>query len=401
MMKMKKMSALLLAAAMGVMSAVPVWAGTYTELDGSTTGAEGNGIVPLVEKMTLERGDTAKPEVTYTFAVQETENPNISSYGASGGATGVPVIKANAEVRYGKNTDYSDGTGESYSRVSDRTNVEFDMSAVRFKLPGVYYWTITKTASDFGSNQGNVSNNNLAATNMTAAEAQTFYLYAIVTNSVQADTQLQVTYGFYETSNVTDGETAKDDTIIDQYPGTKRDLTLEKTVSGNQGDKTKAFAFTIRLQGAGNERYNLEYEGQSDADTFNGEMPATISFQAPVTVYLKHGQKVTIKDLPEGVSYTITESGVSSGTNTDGYRVSATVANDTEGVSNQAATDGTVSDPSLGKDGAVVTFTNTKDTVTPTGLLLQFGPPAAVLLIALLGLVSVMISRRRRTAFAE
>ena len=401
-MKMKKISALLLAAAIGAMGSVPAWAGTYTELDGATTGLNNEGIVILKEKMTLEKGDTPKPEVTYTFAVQETGNPNVlSNYGNNGGATGVPFISENAEVKYNRDSNYSEGTGQYYSRVSEITNIQFDMSSVKFKLPGVYYWTITKTASQYDSNQGAVSNNNLATQNLTTGEVQTFYLYAIVTNDEQDDTLLKVNYGFYESDSETGSATDKDNSIVDQYPGTKRDLTLEKIVEGNQGDRTKAFAFNIRLLGTGDESYNLEYSKQSDSDTYANGNPRTIAFDSPVTVYLKHDQKVTIKDLPEGVSYTITENGVSSGTNGDGYTVSAKVAMDTENVTNNAGSDGTVSDTSLGKDGAVVTYTNTKNTITPTGILLQFGPPAMLLLIAGAGIVMVILSKRRKKIFAR
>ena len=400
--KVKTISVLLLIGAMCMMSCFPVLAGTYTELSGSDTGINNSGIVTLTEKMTLEAGDTPKPEVTYTFAVQETGNPNVSSeYGNTGGATGVPVISSNAEVSFGSNTNYSDGTAANYSRVSETANVEFNMSAVTYRLPGVYYWTITKTAGNYSSNQGDVSNNNLSTQNLETGVVQTFYLYAIVTNDPLDDTQLQVTYGFYESDSVTGAATAKDSAIVDQYPSARRDLALEKIVEGNQGDRTKAFAFTIRLQGTGEELYNLEYSKQSEADSYASGNPDTISFGTPVTVYLKHDQKVTVKNLPEGVSYTITESGVSSGVTADGYSVSAATAGDTEGVTNHANSDGSISDASLGKDGAVITYTNTKQTITPTGLLLQFGPPAAGLLIAAFGIAAVIIGRRRRGFFAE
>ncbi len=74
---------------------------------------------------------------------------------------------------------------------------------------------------------------------------------------------------------------------------------------------------------------------------------------------------------------------------------------DTENVTNNAGSDGTVSDTSLGKDGAVVTYTNTKNTITPTGILLQFGPPAMLLLIAGAGIVMVILSKRRKKIFAR
>lgn len=84
------------------------------------------------------------------------------------------------------------------------------------------------------------------------------------------------------------------------------DLTVSKTVKGSMGDKTKKFTFTIS---------NAEYEGRSISGTFTAvdqdgnEIEGGITFtDGTATFELSHNEKITIKGLPVGTSYTITES---------------------------------------------------------------------------------------------
>ncbi|MCH5320462.1 MAG: hypothetical protein J1E36_01785 [Eubacterium sp.] len=82
-----------------------------------------------------------------------------------------------------------------------------------------------------------------------------------------------------------------------------KDLTVSKTVTGSLGDKTKQFEFIITLtDGNGNPvrgTYTLEKDGVESNITFNRNGIAT--------VWLSHGQSITIKDLPSGVHYVIEE----------------------------------------------------------------------------------------------
>ena len=73
-------------------------------------------------------------------------------------------------------------------------------------------------------------------------------------------------------------------------------LTVKKTVSGGGADYNKAFTFTVKLEESG--------------DTHNGEVTyGGVTFINGVATFtLKHNESKTIKDIPTGYTYTVTES---------------------------------------------------------------------------------------------
>ena len=81
-------------------------------------------------------------------------------------------------------------------------------------------------------------------------------------------------------------------------------LTIQKTVTGSGGDKTKEFAFTVNLTGVG----DFTHDGKT----------YTLPCELPFT--LKDGQSVTIEGLPGGTAYVVKESG------NEGYTVTKTGA---------------------------------------------------------------------------
>ena len=112
-----------------------------------------------------------------------------------------------------------------------------------------------------------------------------------------------------------------------QYTGA---LAIKKTVTGELGDKTKDFAFTVVWDAEG------EY-------AYSGSKSGTL--QSGGTVLLKHGQSIAIANLPSGTTYSVTESGSS------GYRTEA--SGDTGVIPANAQ--------------ATAAFTNSKSKVPPTG----------------------------------
>ena len=129
-------------------------------------------------------------------------------------------------------------------------------------------------------------------------------------------------------------------------------LTVKKTVTGNEGDKNKDFTFTVTLK-------RPEITVDALAAPIINATPGTSAAPIPVTepyggvtfingvatFTLKHNESKTIKDIPAGYTYTVTES------DNAGYTV--TSENDK----------GTIE----GGKTADVKFTNTKgSTPTPT-----------------------------------
>ncbi len=121
------------------------------------------------------------------------------------------------------------------------------------------------------------------------------------------------------------------------------ELTISKeiTLTADQGteiDENKEFTFTVNLKDvAGNaltDTYSVTYQRAAGAED------GTLAFDADgnATVMLKHNESVTIKNLPEGATYTVTEAG------TAGY------------TPDEASKTGTIP---TGDDNASVEFTNT------------------------------------------
>ena len=118
----------------------------------------------------------------------------------------------------------------------------------------------------------------------------------------------------YVTTSVDDKGTIQDNnTATAAFTNTKdvfQSLTVEKTVGGADGDKKKAWEFTIELKNANGTALSgdFDYKGESiegvdqppnDTLTFGNDGKATIR--------LKHGQKITIENIPVNVTYTVTE----------------------------------------------------------------------------------------------
>ena len=121
-----------------------------------------------------------------------------------------------------------------------------------------------------------------------------------------------------------------DDNCEDAVDPAAGDLTISKTVTGDRGDKTKYFTFTVTFSADG----TFSYTGSKSGTISNGG-----------TVQLKHGESITIVNIPAGVNYTVTES------DNTGYRVY------------KSGNTGTIAD---GKT-ATAKFTNTKSSVPITG----------------------------------
>lgn len=94
----------------------------------------------------------------------------------------------------------------------------------------------------------------------------------------------------------------KSDKITNTY--TANTLNIKKIVTGNLGDKTKYFEFKVKLTGETGKTYATSYEVKGGSKASN---PTTVKVGEEATFYLKDGDTISIKNLPAGVSYTVTE----------------------------------------------------------------------------------------------
>lgn len=120
-------------------------------------------------------------------------------------------------------------------------------------------------------------------------------------------------YGTTPGNGTASGKIEVDNTATAAFTNTKsvyQRLTVEKTVEGTDGDKKKAWEFTIELKNADgmalNGRFNYK-GGNIEGVTPPEDGTLTFGNDGKATIQLKHGQKITIENIPVNVTYTVTE----------------------------------------------------------------------------------------------
>ena len=158
----------------------------------------------------------------------------------------------------------------------------------------------------------------------------------------------------------------KSDTFANTYSaGT---LNVTKTVTGNLGDKSQYFEFKVTLTGEEGKTYANSYTVSGGSYESN---PSSIEIGKEATFYLKHGETLSIANLPYGVSYTVTE------TEAEGY--STTKEGDSGSIT--AATQ-------------TAAFTNDRTTTVDTGITTDSLPYVLLLGIVVLAGAVLFIKRR-------
>lgn len=136
-------------------------------------------------------------------------------------------------------------------------------------------------------------------------------------------------------------------------------LTVKKTVTGDLADKEQYYNFTITFDAEG----SYSYTGSKSGTIKSGD-----------TVQLKHGESITISDLPTGTTYSVTESG------NEGYFVYVN------------GDKGTIA----ANENSTAAFTNIKSSVPQTGddsnLLLWF----SLMCVSGLGILLIVLQGRKR-----
>lgn len=185
------------------------------------------------------------------------------------------------------------------------------------------------------------------------------------------------------TSNGADGkydDSKKADTITNYYQvdpdtnlPTSYDVVIGNTIAGAMGNKGKTFTFKVQITSLidAGKTYRAVYVGTDMQDKDPVELTAN---QLEDGITLKDGQQLHIYGVSKGEGYSVTEVEA----NANGY-VTTIDNNGTpidQGSSGNAAT-GTVD------NGAVtVTFTNTRNAITPTGLVMNVAPYVLLVLVA-------------------
>lgn len=363
-MKLKKLFAGIVAVAMMATMAIPGFAAhsynpdRYDDYTSIT-----------VTKIYKTAGDTdsaVSPEETFTL--EQVGNGRVTK----GIATSAPNLGTITGAKFNTGAAKADGTATADITINLPTTAQFGH-------PGVYEYTLKEVGgTTAGVTYRPESSTIKLVVTVISDDAGTLYRYAAVhTETATTDAEAEV---------------AKTDTIENTY--TAKTLTLEKYTAGNFGDKNEYFQFSLKLTGETGKTYPTDGYTITYPTTENDSRNTTakITMGTPVTVWLKSGQKISIANLPEGVTWEAKELTSAGGelTTENGKTMNGLYTV----TANNAS--GTVT---AFKEGTAVKneikFTNTHEGTVDTGVILDNAPYIALLTIVAAGAV-VMIMKKRR-----
>ncbi len=281
-----------------------------------------------------------------------------TSNGTTSPAETVTYTKTSSEVTDGtaQTAPELTVTGVSYAKDSATAAGYTQDVVLHFAdtdTPGVYTYTLTPSYSD-PTQAGLVTDNDTLTVKYTV-----YY---------GTDRNLTTAVAIRKGSSTT--KLSADTPIVMQF--NTGNLDVSKSVQGNLGDKTKEFDITVTLNRAEGATYGTTYTVTGDTDNAN----TTITAGGSATFHLHNGEHVQIANLPNGMTYTVTEGAY------EGY---------TSHVSDPTAI-------STG-DTKTVTVTNTKNGTIDTGVFLNNAPYLAIL--GGVGAAAIIVINRRRHANDE
>ena len=339
---------------------------TYTPIGGSTE---------IVKNLVVD-DDANIPNITFSYTIRRGTPQDATATTIEilesplGGGSIDTAVFSNADTAStinGLPTD-ADKSNPTAGRKYVQKSVSITFPVGTFTKPGVYRFVINET------------NNHLPG--VTYDSNPTRYLDVFV---VANDNNELSVDGYVLRDAATDigtnGKYVEDpDVKSSGYTNslTQYDFDFSKTISGNQGDKNKRFNFTLSITGANPGTYPIIANNVTDNPT-----SITVGANGTATgeYSLTNGSTVKVVGLNAGAVCTVTE-------NPDDY--TATHKLDT-GDENSGPSSGAVT---LNSDHSVA-FTNTRNGIIPTGIIMTIAPFAIG--ICVFGAVFIFIICKRKS----
>jgi hypothetical protein len=206
--------------------------------------------------------------------------------------------------------------------------------------------------------------------------------YTLTGATTSSDGTVTDSYNVYNWLSLSDESFTFTNTYV---PPVGNNLSVSKTVTGNMGDTKRSFAFCITLKDKSGSPLSEEdiqvlLPGASNATIY------TTDKNGSITLNLKHGDEVTLQNLPQGTEYTITE------TDADQYTTDFSVSGGTYESSSDHTLIGMLTDP---KDVSV-SVTNDRVLVVPTGIRTENEPFLLLLSLSAVTILLMIVVKRRK-----
>lgn len=340
---------------------------TYTAIGGSTT----------ITKNLVVESDANIPDITFGYtitrgtpvaATSNTIEILASEVGASiGNATFSNTDTANTIAGLPTDAQGSTTAGKKYAQKS----VAVTFPANSFTKPGVYRYVIAETD---GGKPG--------VTYDTTSRYLDVFVVANANNELSVDSYVLRNSA---TTIGTDGEYTSDPGVKSSgYTNTvtQYDFQFSKAIAGNQGDKNKLFTFTINITNAIPGTYPVQTTGVNSTVS-----SITIGSDGTYTgnIDLTDGSSVRIVNLNKDAVCRVSE-------DAEDYTPTYVIDN---GSSVSGNNSGNVT---LADADHSVAFTNTRNGIIPTGVILTIAPFAIGLLL-FGALIIFFVAKRRRANY--
>ncbi len=341
---------------------------TYQPIGGSTT---------LVKNLVVD-DDANIPDITFTYSIRRgtaipaTESTiEILTSDTGGGTIGTATF-SNADTAIAlpglpTDADHSNPTtGKKYVQKS----VSITLPDTSFTKPGVYRYEISET------------NSNLPGVTYDAKPTRYLDVFVVANENNELSVNSYVLRDAATTIGIDGKYTTDPDDKSSGYINslTQHDFEFSKTISGNQADKNKRFNFTLTITGANPGTYPIianDVTGNPTSITVGANGTATGEYS------LTDGSTVKIIGLNAGAVCTVSET-------PDDYTATHSLDGGTavSGDSSGAIT--------LADSNHSVAFTNTREGIIPTGVIMTIAPFAIGICVFGAIIIFIICRRKRR-----
>jgi hypothetical protein len=351
--------------------------------------------------------DSAVPNGTFSYSVAAGTARNYNTADGKvqvlAGVSPGSVTVGSATFAPGDTTYNAVQTGDT---IKDFTTGKYakktltaDFTTVNFTKPGIYRYVVTQgntvgfTMDSDATRVIDVYVVNSAA-DATADATATLSIAGYVVHPNENDVVMGANYGSDGTSPANKGQG-----YTNSYA--TENLTLAKSVKGNQASADQTFKFDVTIGGTtAGSQYSVDisnanatvpasdstlaaYVGQTNATTITVPAGAT---SVTTSFYLTGAQSIVIQGLGSGNTVAVTEY-------PEDYKAQVTVVGDDAAAIHAGDTSGTITIDGVASSDNV-TFTNTKHGAVPTGVVMGIFPYVILASIGIFG-CAYMVSKKK------
>ena len=337
-------------------------------------------------------GNTYAPNVTFNFTVTPKtgkvmhNGTEFDGLKAEDGAVTVESVTFNKDLGLGTKDDQGAHFEQPVKIIVDEDKFKAGL--------GTYFFTLTENQDVYEGIRFSKAEYTIAVTryddNGTTKTATVIQREGKGTFPDAKPNEIQNNYGKHfppETPDFPDPTPGHDPKKPDPKNDTTHDVTIKKRIIGKYADKTRSFKFnvTVYSQAEKNERYKVEELSKADAVTNTTSVDDKITKSFTVTqdsgirIYGLTAHDLVKVTEEDGQTYVMTVEALN---NADNSYITG------------LATTGYNTEFNVLKDEAKVDVKNTKDGVTPTGIVMNVAPYAMMLAVA--GGLGVVFMNRKK-----